>query len=331
MAGTASRSASPMCWPSTRRAGDRIRGLVVHVGRAGRHGAPGGGAGRPWRGRGRHHPAQPAGLHRLPPGGAFRRRLRRDHQPGTRPGSHPRRHRVVGPRGPGRRGGRSGRVGARRPAGDHGRGVGPRANRWSSPRDAAGTRTSANPERPETAVRMLTSGTTGPPKRVDLSYRMLERVLVGAKHYESNRDETVHLRRGVAIVNSPLVHLGGLFRVLQCVSDGRSFCLLERFHRGRLVRRSASPPPGDRQPRPGGLAHGPRGRSQSRRSVEHPLRRVGHGAARSRRCRRVHRQVRHSCADHVCGDRVRRGCRRLEPRRSQEVLGRQARQRRPRA
>jgi acyl-coenzyme A synthetase/AMP-(fatty) acid ligase len=31
------------------------------------------------------------------------------------------------------------------------------------------------------------------------------------------------------VVNSPLVHLGGLFRVLQCVSDGRSFCLLERF------------------------------------------------------------------------------------------------------
>ena len=87
----------------------------------------------------------------------------------------------------------------------------------------------ASVERPETAVRMLTSGTTGPPTRIDLSSRMLERVLVGAKHYESNRDETVRLRRGVAIVNSPLVHLGGLFRVLQCVSDGRSFCLLERF------------------------------------------------------------------------------------------------------
>jgi acyl-CoA synthetase (AMP-forming)/AMP-acid ligase II len=83
--------------------------------------------------------------------------------------------------------------------------------------------------RPGVAVRMLTSGTTGTPKRVDLSYRMLERVLVGAKHYESNRDETIRLRRGVAIVNSPLVHLGGLFRVLQCVSDGRSFSLLERF------------------------------------------------------------------------------------------------------
>ena len=83
--------------------------------------------------------------------------------------------------------------------------------------------------RPSVAVRMLTSGTTGPPKRVDLGYETLERVLVGAKHYETNRDETVRLRRGVAIVNSPLVHLGGLFRVLQCVADGRSFSLLERF------------------------------------------------------------------------------------------------------
>jgi long-chain acyl-CoA synthetase len=84
-------------------------------------------------------------------------------------------------------------------------------------------------ERAGIAVRMLTSGTTGPPKRVDLTYRTLERVLVGSKHYESNQDPSVRLRRGVAIVNSPLVHLGGLFRVLQCVTDGRSFCLLERF------------------------------------------------------------------------------------------------------
>jgi long-chain acyl-CoA synthetase len=83
--------------------------------------------------------------------------------------------------------------------------------------------------RPGVAVRMLTSGTTGPPKRIDLSYGTLERVLAGAKHYESNREETLRLRTGVAIVNSPMVHLGGLFRVLQCINDGRPFCLLERF------------------------------------------------------------------------------------------------------
>lgn len=84
--------------------------------------------------------------------------------------------------------------------------------------------------RPEVAVRMLTSGTTGPPKRIDLGYDTLEQVLLGAKHYESaTAPAAPSLRRGVALVNSPLVHLGGLFRVLQCVSDGRSFALLERF------------------------------------------------------------------------------------------------------
>ncbi len=83
--------------------------------------------------------------------------------------------------------------------------------------------------RPGVAVEMLTSGTTGSPKRVPLTYETLLRVLVGAKHYERNQQTDLRLRSGVMIVNSPLVHLGGLFRVLQCVFDGRSFCLLEKF------------------------------------------------------------------------------------------------------
>ena len=141
---------------------------------------------------------------------------------------------------------------------------------------------------------MLTSGTTGPPKRVDLSYRMLERVLVGAKHYESNRDETVRLRRGVAIVNSPLVHLGGLFRVLQCVSDGRSFCLLERFTVdgwSDAVRRHR---PATASLVPAAMRMVLDADLDPDDLVEHPLRRVRHGAARSRRRRCLHRQVRHS-------------------------------------
>jgi acyl-coenzyme A synthetase/AMP-(fatty) acid ligase len=93
----------------------------------------------------------------------------------------------------------------------------------------AGEAPGRHPERPGVAVRMLTSGTTGPPKRVDLTYETLERVLVGAKHYESSHPVDLRLRSGVAVVNSPLVHLGGVFRVLQCVNDGRSFVLLERF------------------------------------------------------------------------------------------------------
>lgn len=93
-----------------------------------------------------------------------------------------------------------------------------------------GTEAQRNPTtRPGVAVRMLTSGTTGPPKRVDLGYSMFERVMQGAKHYESNQDSELRLREGVVIVNAPLVHLGGLFRVLQAVLDGRRIALLERF------------------------------------------------------------------------------------------------------
>jgi len=85
------------------------------------------------------------------------------------------------------------------------------------------------PARPGVAVQMLTSGTTGPPKRIDLSYEMLARSLSGAKHYETKRDAALRLRSGVAIISAPLVHVSGLFRVLQCVTDGRAFALLERF------------------------------------------------------------------------------------------------------
>jgi acyl-CoA synthetase (AMP-forming)/AMP-acid ligase II len=93
--------------------------------------------------------------------------------------------------------------------------------------DRPAPRRSAN--RRGVAVRMLTSGTTGAPKRIDLTYETLERVLIGNKHYGSTYESGTQLRRGVAIVNSPLVHLGGLFRVLTNVTDGRRFCLLEKF------------------------------------------------------------------------------------------------------
>ncbi|WP_407686398.1 AMP-binding protein [Mycobacterium sp. HUMS_1102779] len=77
------------------------------------------------------------------------------------------------------------------------------------------------------AVRMLTSGTTGPPKRIDLSYDMLARSVLGPA--PDRAPAPTGVRRGVAIVNSPLVHIGGVFRVLQCVAEARPFVLLERF------------------------------------------------------------------------------------------------------
>jgi long-chain acyl-CoA synthetase len=90
--------------------------------------------------------------------------------------------------------------------------------------------TAGSAPRSGVAVRMLTSGTTGPPKRVDLSYDMLARSVMGPE--PDRAPAPTELRRGVAIVNSPLVHIGGVFRVLQCVSEARSFVLLERFELG---------------------------------------------------------------------------------------------------
>ena len=90
-----------------------------------------------------------------------------------------------------------------------------------------GQHTTRPDARPGVAVRMLTSGTTGPPKRIDLSYDMLARSVMGPD--PDRAPAPTQLRRGVAIVNSPLVHIGGVFRVLQCIAEARPFVLLERF------------------------------------------------------------------------------------------------------
>lgn len=94
------------------------------------------------------------------------------------------------------------------------------------PEVTKGTAT-AGDDRPGVAVRMLTSGTTGPPKRVDLTYDMLARSVMG-RDPETSPPPT-ELRHGVAIVNSPLVHVGGVFRVLLCLAEARPFVLLPKF------------------------------------------------------------------------------------------------------
>src|ERR1700752_3477251 len=56
---------------------------------------------------------------------------------------------------------------------------------------------------------------------------MLARSVMGAD--PDSAPAPTEPRRGVAIVNSPLVHIGGVFRVLQCIAEARPFVLLERF------------------------------------------------------------------------------------------------------
>jgi acyl-CoA synthetase (AMP-forming)/AMP-acid ligase II len=85
---------------------------------------------------------------------------------------------------------------------------------------------------PGVAVEMLTSGTTGPPKRIQLETAVFERTITAARRHYGKQGEAgggPRLAQGVAIVSSPFVHMSGLFRTLLNVCEGRKIALLPRF------------------------------------------------------------------------------------------------------
>ena len=83
---------------------------------------------------------------------------------------------------------------------------------------------------PGVAVQMLTSGTTGPPKRIALRLDALEESLSSAARYESKGEsEAPRLRSGVVLMPNPLVHVGGMFRAAGALYSGRRISMMERF------------------------------------------------------------------------------------------------------
>ena len=132
----------------------------------------------------------------------------------------------------------------------------------------------------------------------------------------STHAASAQLRSGVAIVNSPLVHLGGLFRVLQCVTDGRSFALLERFTVDGWVDAVRRHRPATASLVPTALRMVLEADLDPADLSQPPLGDLRHRAARPRRRRRLLRAaLRRAGAHLVRRHRVRRRRRRLEPRR----------------
>lgn len=85
---------------------------------------------------------------------------------------------------------------------------------------------SANSANPGVMIEMFTSGTTGPPKRIELTDRQVDRAIRTAVAPPADG----RLFRGsVGLVVAPLAHIGGLWSVLSPLYAGRSIAMLPKF------------------------------------------------------------------------------------------------------
>lgn len=91
----------------------------------------------------------------------------------------------------------------------------------------------------DVAVLMMTSGTTGRPKRVELTYERMTAAF-GAAGLAFDEAHGPHLRGRTDILWASVAHISGLYFAVAHVIDGRSIALLEKFEVGawaELVRR----------------------------------------------------------------------------------------------
>jgi long-chain acyl-CoA synthetase len=86
------------------------------------------------------------------------------------------------------------------------------------------------PELPGIGVEMLTSGTTGKPKRIPISYDLFAKSLIdGARTRSGQTSDMAMKKKSPAIIHAPLMHASGIFAALLSVLEGRPMVLLERF------------------------------------------------------------------------------------------------------
>jgi acyl-coenzyme A synthetase/AMP-(fatty) acid ligase len=85
-------------------------------------------------------------------------------------------------------------------------------------------------------IEMLTSGTTGTPKRIPLPASNFSKMVLDAAVYEK-RDVNAppRLSRAVTIANTPFSHIGGIFGLFVTLSAGRKACMLDRFRVNEFV------------------------------------------------------------------------------------------------
>jgi acyl-coenzyme A synthetase/AMP-(fatty) acid ligase len=83
--------------------------------------------------------------------------------------------------------------------------------------------------RPEVVLEMLSSGTTGVPKRISLTAMSLELSLSNDDAHAKSADEGVRLQKRPALIWHPMVHVSGVYFVIDALYSGRTIILMERF------------------------------------------------------------------------------------------------------
>ena len=82
---------------------------------------------------------------------------------------------------------------------------------------------------PGVMIEMLTSGTTGTPKRVPLTRQAFAHSFAVTLKAEGALDTAPALRPGVQVSAAPLTHIGGVWGALTAICLGRKLVLLEKF------------------------------------------------------------------------------------------------------
>lgn len=84
---------------------------------------------------------------------------------------------------------------------------------------------------PGTIIEMLTSGTTGTPKRIPIKRDSFVSAITAALTYEKGRsaDDKPRLRSGTELLSAPLAHIGGMYFILTGILSGRKLCIQDRF------------------------------------------------------------------------------------------------------
>jgi acyl-CoA synthetase (AMP-forming)/AMP-acid ligase II len=85
------------------------------------------------------------------------------------------------------------------------------------------------PPMPGVVLERLTSGTTGPPKRIPVNEDVLIPSLKSGEQTSSDDGKELRLKRSPAILLKPFSHAGGLFGLLLALYQARPMVLLEKF------------------------------------------------------------------------------------------------------